>query len=558
MKFRNTLGMRLFLAFTAVILVFSGAIALSIARLGSFKTTVHSITAGNLPKVETANAWMFRLQQSARHTSNMLILDDPVKIQAEVDAVEQAAAETQRYMDLLTASADLPEERAALKAVIDARAVYKTLEFGYLRLVSAGVIPSAKRVLLDEAMPAQLKYLDKLTKFVDFERAQIKERAELVDPAYQRTRMLLLLLSIVAAAVAGLVAFVSVAKLKSQLGGEPEDVAELANKVAMGDFSTHVTLRSGDTTSLCASVEKMQHYLVERIEQDRQRAENERRQAENDLAAAAENARVRIALDEVSVGVMLADPDGKIIYTNDYVMNIFRLRAAEVRKSLPRFDPERMLGSSFDAFHRAPSHQHNFLANLKTVHSLDIKMGSASLRVIVNPVVDKQGNRLGTVVQWVDRTQEVAIEEEVQATVAGAIDGNMMVRIREEGKEGFFRTLASGMNRLVGNMADVLRTISAAAAEVGAGAQEISRGNVDLSQRTEQQASSLEQTASSMEQMTSAVKSNADNAAQASQLALAARDKAEQGGAVVQIGGRRHERDQCFIQKDRRHHRGYR
>jgi methyl-accepting chemotaxis protein len=37
-----------------------------------------------------------------------------------------------------------------------------------------------------------------------------------------------------------------------------------------------------------------------------------------------------------------------------------------------------------------------------------------------------------------------------------------------------------------------------------------------------------------MEEMTSAVKSNADNAAQASQLALAARDQAEQGGAVVQ------------------------
>jgi len=110
----------------------------------------------------------------------------------------------------------------------------------------------------------------------------------------------------------------------------------------------------------------------------------------------------------------------------------------------------------------------------------------------------------------------------------------MMVRIKEEGKEGFFMTLASGMNRLIGNMAEVLRSISTAAAEVGAGAREISRGNTDLSQRTEQQASNLEETASSMEQMTAAVKSNADNAAQASQLALAARDQAEQGGAVVQ------------------------
>jgi methyl-accepting chemotaxis protein len=64
-------------------------------------------------------------------------------------------------------------------------------------------------------------------------------------------------------------------------------------------------------------------------------------------------------------------------------------------------------------------------------------------------------------------------------------------------------------------------------------AEEISSSNVNLSQRTEEQASSLEETASSMEQMTATVRQNADNAAQANQLAAAARAQAEKGGAVV-------------------------
>ncbi|MGD0490529.1 MAG: methyl-accepting chemotaxis protein [Steroidobacteraceae bacterium] len=534
MKLRNTIGTRLLLAFTAVIVVFSAAIALSITRLANFKTTVHAITAETLPKVEAANAWMFSLQQSVRHTSNVLILEDPEKIKAEVEEIEKAAADHQRYSEILAASADSPEEKAALQDVSVARANYKTLKSAFLALVSAGVIPSAKKVLLDEAIPAQLVYVDQLKKFADLERAQIKSRADLVDPDYKRTRTLLLILSLVAVAVAGVVAFLSVSQLKRQLGGEPQEVAAVANKVAAGDFSSHIVLRPGDTTSLSASVEKMQKSLVDRIEQDRQRVEIERRQAEADQVAAAENARIRVALDQVSVGVMLADAGGKIIYTNEYAMTIFRLRATEVRRHVPQFDPERILGSSFDSFNCAPPDRPNFLAELRAAASLDFKMGEASMRLIVNPVSDKDGKRLGTVVQWVDRTQEAAIEEEVQATVAGAIDGNMMVRIKEEGKDGFFKTLASGMNRLVGNMAEVLRSISTAAAEVGAGAREISRGNTDLSQRTEQQASNLEETASSMEEMTSAVKSNADNAAQASQLALAARDQAEQGGAVVQ------------------------
>jgi methyl-accepting chemotaxis protein len=173
------------------------------------------------------------------------------------------------------------------------------------------------------------------------------------------------------------------------------------------------------------------------------------------------------------------------------------------------------------------------LAALITAHTTEFKLGEASLRIVANPVIDSDGTRVGTVVQWFDRTQEVAIEEEVQTTVAGAIDGNLTVRILEEGKEGFFKHLAAGMNRLVGNMADVIRTMSHAAGEVRTGAQEISSGNTNLSQRTEEQALSLEKTASSMEEMTSMVKNNADNAAQANQLAAAARQQAERGGAVV-------------------------
>jgi methyl-accepting chemotaxis protein len=79
----------------------------------------------------------------------------------------------------------------------------------------------------------------------------------------------------------------------------------------------------------------------------------------------------------------------------------------------------------------------------------------------------------------------------------------------------------------------VVSKVKTVASEVRRGAEEISAGNANLSQRTEQQSSSLEETASSMEEMTTTVKQNADNAGQANQLAMAARDQAEKGGSVV-------------------------
>jgi methyl-accepting chemotaxis protein len=218
---------------------------------------------------------------------------------------------------------------------------------------------------------------------------------------------------------------------------------------------------------------------------------------------------------------------------NDALQSLFRHQAGEIRKQVPAFDPSQLVGSSFDTFGQIPSMQRSFLAGLSSAHTADAKMGNASLRIVANPVVDGTGKRVGTVVQWLDRTQEVATEEEVQTIVSKAIEGDLTVRIREEGKEGFFKTLAGGMNRLLTNMADVVRSMARAAAEVRTGSEEISRGNADLSQRTEEQASSLEETASSMEEMTSTVKNNADNAAQANQLASAAREQAERGGSVV-------------------------
>ncbi len=122
---------------------------------------------------------------------------------------------------------------------------------------------------------------------------------------------------------------------------------------------------------------------------------------------------------------------------------------------------------------------------------------------------------------------------DTQQAVQGAIDGDLTRRISLDGKTGHFLTLGRSINLLIENTMGVIGELQQSSREVQSGSEEISRGNANLSQRTEEQASSLEETASSMEEMTSTIRQNADNAAQANQLALAARTAAETGGAVV-------------------------
>lgn len=251
-------------------------------------------------------------------------------------------------------------------------------------------------------------------------------------------------------------------------------------------------------------------------------------------STAAENSRIKQALDGVTANVMIGDNDLNIVYMNDAVTKLFRDVESDVRKEIPSFDANKLIGTCIDMFHKNPAHQRNLLGGLTRTHTAELEIGQLTMRVIASPVFGDDGERLGTVVEWADRTQELAIEREVETVVGGAVEGDLTKRIPTEAKTGFFENLGNSVNELMVKLTGVVGEIQHASDNVRAGAGEIAEGNTDLSQRTEEQASSLEETSSSMEEMTSAVRESAENAAHANQLAKEARKEAEQGGAVVE------------------------
>ncbi len=133
------------------------------------------------------------------------------------------------------------------------------------------------------------------------------------------------------------------------------------------------------------------------------------------------------------------------------------------------------------------------------------------------------------------RAREMArAQSEVQRLVDAAASGELSERINAEAfDEENLKTLCAGMNKMLDVIVRPLKMVKEAVVSVSAGSDQIMKGNEALSQRTAEQASSLEQTSSAMEEMTSTVKQNADNAMQANQLAMTARETAERGGAVT-------------------------
>jgi len=176
------------------------------------------------------------------------------------------------------------------------------------------------------------------------------------------------------------------------------------------------------------------------------------------------------------------------------------------------------------------------------------------------------------------RAREQAIGAEIAGLIGAVSRGNLSTRIDLNGKDGFYRTMSEGINRLtdtiqtvIADMAGVLsalaegdltrriskdyqgdfealkRDVNATSSKlaeivgrigiaieaISQASAEVSSGSADLAERTEQQASSLEETAASMEELGATVRTSAENARRADSMAASARKAAEQGGGVA-------------------------
>jgi methyl-accepting chemotaxis protein len=293
---------------------------------------------------------------------------------------------------------------------------------------------------------------------------------------------------------------------------------------------------------------------------------------------AQENARIRSALDGVTTNVMVADDNLDIVYMNDSVQAMLADAEQDLRKELPSFNVNNLLGQNIDQFHKNPSHQRSMLAKLESTYKTQIQVGRRRFTLIASPVFDEQRNKLGTVVEWADITLQVETEKEVEKLVSSVAQGNLGALISTDNKEGFFLNIAEGLNELsqtvnafvrdvnsslqrvadgdmrvqientYAGMFDEVKTglndtthrlnsvignIKTSADSIRSANHELSLGNDQLSERTEKQASNLEETAASLEELTGNVRSTADNTSTANNAAEKARKLAKEGEDIV-------------------------
>lgn len=291
----------------------------------------------------------------------------------------------------------------------------------------------------------------------------------------------------------------------------------------------------------------------------------------------ADSKRITQALENVQSPVMVTNKNFEIIYINQSIKNMFKIAESDIRKLLPHFSVEKLLGSNVDQYHSTI--RRGAMETAQEPIRAQLVIGGRYMNIIASPVDGVDGERIGYVAEWQDRTHEVLIEQEIDQLVQRIKSGDLSARIKLAGKQGFTEVLSAGINeltdviesvfsdinRVMENMAegnltaaitneyqgiyaecknninDTLAKLSEfivqireAADFMDSSSQEMASGNNNLSHRAEQQASSLEETAASMEELSSTVKNNAQNTMQATEMVKSASQLAQKGGDVVQ------------------------
>lgn len=350
---------------------------------------------------------------------------------------------------------------------------------------------------------------------------------------------------------------------ESVLPGIDNSIEEL-RKITEGDYSSEIPVtQEGEAGELMRMVKSIQIKLGFEVNDAKQKAQR----AE----------RVKVALDNVTSSVMMADNNGNIIYVNDAVVEMFSDAQEDIRSQLADFDATALLGQNISKFDIEQGHNKTLLEALNHPFNSQLAIGTRRFNLIAAPVVEDDGTRLGSVVEWSDVTQQLAAQADVEKIIQDASIGILDSRLNTERYSGFIGNVARGMNEMldaivepVGEVKRVVADLSKGnlnsrmegdfkgefseldnslqvamvkleqivgeirtnSGSIAAGAEEISKGNTTLSTRTEAQAASLEETAASMEEMTATVKQNADNASQANALAENAKILAEKGGEI--------------------------
>src|SRR6056297_3180882 len=159
-------------------------------------------------------------------------------------------------------------------------------------------------------------------------------------------------------------------------------------------------------------------------------------------------------IELLSNPVMIADSDMVIRYVNSAAIEMFQLIEADIRKDLPNFRANDVVGKSIDVFHKNPAHQRGIMEGITGRHDGAFTVGGKSLAFRATPQMNQSKTTTAIIVEW----QDLTITKEQSTQLGKLVDG--LKHMSTAHVQGYISQRIPS-DDLIGDFADVADLVNA-------------------------------------------------------------------------------------------------
>jgi methyl-accepting chemotaxis protein len=209
-------------------------------------------------------------------------------------------------------------------------------------------------------------------------------------------------------------------------------------------------------------------------------------------------------VDNMPINAIVANKNLEITYQNP--------ESYKTLKSLQHLLPisvDEIVGANIDIFHKAPEHQRKLLSDPANLpHSARIQLGDDYLDLLVNPMMNKNGDYLGPMVTWAVATGKVKVADDFERDIKGVVQ---IVTAAATEMQASSKSLAdtsettARQSQVVASASEEatknVETVSSAAEELTASISEIARRVMEQSDMTSQAVEEADKTNVTIEEL---------------------------------------------------------
>jgi methyl-accepting chemotaxis protein len=276
MSFANSkVGTKLALGFGLVLLLLAAITAIGIARMVQINQQIENIVNINNVEIRAVMTMRAAIFEQSIAIRNVALLSERGAIDHELDGLIKQDTRYKNAQTKLDEMFGIDAQTSAREKELLAQATRESVSTSALfsravELSRAGEDDALRTLITAQIGPQQIQRRKTLAELATLEDDSNIQAGVHAREVFESARLQMLIMGGLALLLGVVASLLITRKLLRQLGGEPTYAADIAQKIAVGDLTVQVELRSHDNTSMLFAMKQMRDALARIVTQVRQ------------------------------------------------------------------------------------------------------------------------------------------------------------------------------------------------------------------------------------------------------------------------------------------------